>query len=79
MTIYPEKYSFMTLKMILESRVRTQNELLIKLYKKYENWVPILNAEGGKIAKTFRKVRFLPILTVLDGPKLDKWGRMNAF
>ena len=49
------KILIMTLKMTVECRVRTQNELLIKLYKKYENWLPILNEEGVKIAKTFRK------------------------
>ncbi len=64
--------------MTIESRVRTQNELLIKLYKKYEKLVTHIEYRGVKIAKTFRKMRFLPILTVLDGPKLDKWGQMNA-
>lgn len=54
----PRKILIMTLKMTLESRVRTQNELLIHFYKKYEKLVTHIECKGLKIAKTCLKLRF---------------------
>ena len=42
------KILIMTLKMTIESRERTQNELPIKFYKKYEKLVTHIECRGGQ-------------------------------
>ena len=46
-----QKYLFIT----IESRVRTQNELLIKLYKKYEKLVTHIECRGGQNCQNLPK------------------------
>ena len=42
------KILIMTLKMTIESRVSTQNDLLIRFYKKYEKLVTHIECKGGQ-------------------------------
>ena len=49
------KILIVTLKMTIESRVRTQNELLIKLYKKYEKLVTHIECRGGQNCQNLPK------------------------
>ena len=55
------KILIMTLKITIESRVRTQNELLIKFYKKYEKLATSIECKGGQnclTKKTDKKCNF---------------------
>ena len=72
------KILIMDLKMTIESRVRTQNELLIKFYKKSEKLATHIECKEDQNCQNLPKMLFLPILTILGGPKLYKWGQMNA-
>ena len=65
--------------MTIESRVRFQNELLIKLYKKYEKLVTCIECKGGQNCQNLPKMRFLPILTVLGGPSYISGGNRLQF
>ena len=55
LTTYPEKILINTLKMTIESILRTQNELLIKFYKKYEKLVNHIECRGGQNCQNLPK------------------------
>ena len=64
------KILIMTLKMTIESRVRTQNELLVKFYKKYEKLVTHIECKGGQNCQNLPKIAIFATFNLFGRSKI---------
>ena len=53
-----QKILIITLKLTIESRLRTQNELLIRFYKKCEKLNTHIESKGGQNCQNLPKMEF---------------------